>query len=267
MAAVPEELVDAALRAAAQLNRGVADIPAEVIARHAGMSRSTLLRRLGGSRSVLDEAVRARGTDPGGLPPVRVRAVGAAAELIGEIGLGAVTFEAIAERAECSVPSLYAVFGTRDGLLREVFEQHSPVRDVEAFLSRRHGDLHDTVRAFYGMLTRALDRPPRVVPAIFAEALARPQSPAVQAVVGHGVPRMLGLLAEWLTGEVAAGRVRDLPILLLAQQLMAPILMHLFVRPAGENLPSVDLPDMDTVCDVFTDTFVRAVATGESERR
>ncbi len=265
--AVPEELVDAALRAAAELGRGVADVPAEVIARHAGMSRSTLLRRLGGSRSVLDEAVRARGTDPGGLPPVRVRAVGAAAELIGEIGLGAVTLEAIADRAECSVPSLHAVFGTRDGLLREVFEQYSPVRDVEAFLSQRHGDLRDTVRAFYGMLTRALDRPPRVVPAIFAEALARPHSPAVQAVVGHGAPRMLGLLAEWLTGEVAAGRVRDLPVLLLAQQLMAPMLMHLFVRPAGANLAFVDLPDIDSVCDVFADAFVRAVTTGESERR
>ncbi|OKH63999.1 hypothetical protein EB74_11570, partial [Mycobacterium sp. SWH-M5] len=66
MAAVADELVDAALRAAGDLGRDVADVPVAVIARHAGMSRSTLLRRLGGSRSALDDAVRARGTDPGG---------------------------------------------------------------------------------------------------------------------------------------------------------------------------------------------------------
>ena len=35
-------------------------MPVIVIARHAGISRSTLLRRLGGSRAALDEAVRAQ---------------------------------------------------------------------------------------------------------------------------------------------------------------------------------------------------------------
>lgn len=264
MAAVADELVDAALRAAGETGRDVADVPVAVIARHAGMSRSTLLRRLGGSRSALDDAVRARGTDPGGAPPVRVRAIDAAAGLIGENGLGAVTLDAIADRAECSVPSLYAIFGTRDGLLREVFEHHSPIRDVEEFLGHDHGDLRDTVRGFYGVLVRALARPPRVAPAIFAEAFARPHSPAVRAVVGHGAPRMFGLLARWLSAEVAAGRVRDLPMLLLVQQLMAPALMHVFTRPAAETL--VPVPDIDTVCDVLADTFVRAVAHREGEQ-
>lgn len=265
MAAVPDELVDAALRAAGDLGRDVADVPVAAIARHAGISRSTLLRRLGGSRSALDDAVRARGTDPGGAPPVRVRAIDAAAGLIGEIGLGAVTLEAIAERAECSVPSLYAVFGTRDGLLREVFEHHSPISDVEEFFGQDHGGLRDTVRGFYGVLVRALARPPRVTPAIFAEAFARPNSPAVRTVVGHGAPRMFGLLARWLSAEVAAGRVRDLPMLLLIQQLMAPALMHVFTRPAAEHVALVPVPDIDTVCDVLADTFVRAVANRESE--
>ena len=53
------ELVEAALRAAEKLGRDVADVPMPDIAAEAGISRSTLLRRCGGSRAALDAAVRA----------------------------------------------------------------------------------------------------------------------------------------------------------------------------------------------------------------
>lgn len=58
--------------------------------------------------------------------PVRTRALDAAAALISESGLAAATLEAIAVRARCAVHSLYVAFGSRDELLRIVFERHSP---------------------------------------------------------------------------------------------------------------------------------------------
>ena len=76
---VPADVVGAALRAAESLGRDVADVPLIAIAREAGMSRSTLVRRLNGSRQPLDDAVRAAGVEPGGRPPVRERAVQGAA--------------------------------------------------------------------------------------------------------------------------------------------------------------------------------------------
>ena len=76
---VPADVVAAALRAAENLGRNVADVPLIAIAREAGMSRSTLIRRLNGSRQPLDDAVRAAGVELGGRPPVRERAVLAAA--------------------------------------------------------------------------------------------------------------------------------------------------------------------------------------------
>jgi AcrR family transcriptional regulator len=258
-AAVTNDVVEAALRAADELGQDVADVPVIVIAQHAGMSRSTLLRRLGGSRAALDDAVRARGIDPGGTPPVHTRALDAAAELIDENGLAAATLEAIAKRANCSVPSLYAVFSGRDGLLSAVFERHSPIREVEEYFAQPAPHLRDTVCGLYHVLADALGRAPRVLPAILAEALARPTSPAVQSLVGHVIPRLLMVVGGWLTGEVYAGRVRDLPLPLLAQQLMAPMLIHLFMRPAAENSGLVEFPDIDTVCEVFADNFVRAV--------
>ncbi|NDZ83545.1 TetR/AcrR family transcriptional regulator, partial [Streptomyces sp. SID10853] len=67
------DLVAAALIAAEERGRDVADVPLAAIATAAGVSRSTLLRRLGGSRGALDEAVRRAGVDPGGRQPVRER--------------------------------------------------------------------------------------------------------------------------------------------------------------------------------------------------
>jgi AcrR family transcriptional regulator len=266
MTPVPDALVEAALRAADELGKDVADIPVIAIARHAGISRSTLLRRLGGSRGRLDEAIRARGIDPGGVPPVRTRALDAAAQLIDESGLAAATLEAIATRAECSVPSLYAVFGGRDGLVSAVFERYSPIHDVEEFFAHPPRDLPDTVRGLYHVLAEALGRAPRVLPAMLAEALARPTSPAVQSLMGHIIPRLLAVVGGWLAGEVRAGRVRDLPLPLLAQQLMAPMMIHLFTRPAAVTSGLLELPDTDTVCDVFADNFVRAVGLPNAGR-
>ncbi|MGH3635153.1 MAG: TetR/AcrR family transcriptional regulator, partial [Mycobacterium sp.] len=124
--AVPADIIQAALRSAERLGRDVADVPIVVIAHALGVSRSTLLRQLGGSRRALDEAIRDRGIDPGGRPPVRLRAVEAAAALISAGGVASATLEAIAAEADCSVHSLYAVFGGRDGLLHAVYDRYIP---------------------------------------------------------------------------------------------------------------------------------------------
>lgn len=267
LAAVSDDLVQAALRAARALGKDVADVPVIAIAREAGVSRSTLIRRLGGSRTTLDEAVRAAGVDPGGQPPVRTRALDAAAELVGSSGLAAATLEAIAIRAQCSVHSLYAVFGGRDELLRALFERHSPLLQIEDFFDGDQGDLRTTVRQLYGLIAHTLNHEPRVAPALLAEALARPDSPAIQNLLGHNAPRLLATLGAWLTAEIQAGRIRELPLPLLIQQLVAPIAVHMLVRPAVSRLAGLEVPDLDTVCDTFTDTFVRAVAASARPQR
>jgi AcrR family transcriptional regulator len=254
---VPDELVQAALRAADELGRDVADVPTVAIADRAGMSRSTLLRRLGGSRAALHEAVRAAGIDPGGRS-VRVRAVHAAAVLISEAGLAAATLEAIAGRAGCAVESLYAVFGNRDTLLGAVFDQYSPIVDIDDVLATEHSDLTATVLHVYRTVAEVLTREPRVTPAIFAEMLARPTSPAVQSLVQHKAPRLFEVIGEWLSAEIEAGRIRDLPVPLLMNQFLAPMVIHMLMRPAITGLTFVELPDVQQTCDVFADAFVRA---------
>jgi hypothetical protein len=77
----------------------------------------------------------------------------------------------------------------------------------------------------------------------------------------YHVPRMLAGVGQWLAGEVTAGRVRDLPLPLLIQQMPAPIAIHTMVRPAAVNIPEIELPELDEACVVFADDFLRAVAT------
>jgi AcrR family transcriptional regulator len=258
---VAEELVQAALRAAEKRGKDVADVPVLAIAHEAGMSRSTLLRRLGGSRAALDEAVRAAGVDPGGQAPVRMRALNAAAALISESGLAAATLEAIATRTDCAAHSLYMAFGSRDELLRILFERHSPIPDFEDVLDTATDDLTDTVLRLYQALAAGLGREPRVAPAIIAEVFARPASPTVQTLSQHAVPRMLGVLGAWLDEQVQRGRIRDLPMPLLIQQLMGPMVLHMLGRPALANLAVIELPDLDTTCTELAANFVRALAT------
>ncbi|MFD3683514.1 TetR family transcriptional regulator [Nocardiopsis sp. NPDC058631] len=263
---VPDDLVGAAVRAAEHLGKDVADVPLVAIAEKAGVSRSTLLRRVGGSRRALDEAVRASGVDPGGRRPVRERAIEASARLISEQGLASSTLEAVASSAGCSVHSLYAAFGGRDELLSAVFERYSPILDLEAAIARTGEDLRARVHGIYRLIAAGLSREPRVVPAMLADVFARPEGPSTEVLARHLFPRMLAGLGGWLAEEVAAGRIRDLPVPLLMQQLIGPIAVHTMLRPALRSVPGVEFPDPEQTCAVFADAFLRAAATPPESR-
>jgi AcrR family transcriptional regulator len=183
----------------------------------------------------------------------------AAAELISEQGLGSTTLDAIAARANCSVDSLFAIFSNRDELLGAVFARYSPIVDIDDVLATNHPDLTATVRDVYKTLARVLNREPRLTPALLAEAMARPSSPAVRSIVRHNTPRMFSVIGHWLSSEIQAGRIRDLPVTLLIHQFTAPLVVHMLLRPVAADAEVTDLPDVNQTCDIFADAFVRAV--------
>lgn len=252
------EIVDAAVRVAKERGRGVADVPLTAIAAAGGISRSTLLRRIGGRRRALDEAVQAAGYDPGGRPPVRERAVEAAAHLISRHGLAALTLDAVAYEADCSSPSLHAAFEGRDGLLSAVFERYSPLPDLERLMADRPEGLEETVRGVYRALIAAVGREPRVMPALIADVFGNPSGPARPVWEHMLFPRMLGSLGAWLREESEVGRLRPLP--LLGQQLIGPLAMHMLTRPVLAHVWRADFPSVEEACDAFAKAFLRAAA-------
>ncbi|HWR47419.1 MAG TPA: helix-turn-helix domain-containing protein [Pseudonocardiaceae bacterium] len=259
---VPAELVQAAIRAAEERGEDVANVPLHVLAAAAGISRSTLVRRVGGSRRALDKAVCAAGVDPGGRQPVRRRAVEAAARLISEQGLAAVTLETVAAAAGCSVHSLYATFAGREGLLSAVYESYTPLFDIEKLVARPSSSLEQTVRGIYGAFAAGLGQQPRVAPAILADAFSRPDGAAGRLVQRY-FSRAVGSVGGWLAAEVAAGRIRPMPVTLLIQQLLGPLMLHLLSRPLMSEDARLELPDPDEVCAGFAKAFVCAVGLPE----
>ena len=260
---VSSELVAAAVEAARQRGQDVAEVPLTAIAAAAGISRSTLLRRIGGSRAALDDAVRQAGVDPGGRPPVRERAIEAAARLISEHGLGAVTLDAVADAAECSLPSLHTVFEGRDGLLAVIFDRYSPLLDLERLAADPPERVEDTVRAIHRALVAAFGREPRVLPALFADVLGRPGGPGSRMLQAN-FPRLLGSLDVLLMPKVRASQLRPLPLPLLAELMVGPLAMHMLTRPALRSALGPDLPSVEESCAVFADAFLRAVAAPEA---
>lgn len=257
-----QDIVDAAVEVARERGQRVSDVPVAAIAARAGMSRSTLLRRLGGSRAALDAAVRASGVDPGERTTVRERAIEATATLIGEVGLGAVTLDAVAREAGCSLPSLHVTFEGRDGLLTAVFERYGPIVELESLVKDEPRSLDDKVRGIYRALIAAFGREPRVFPALMGDVLTRPDGPASRLLTAN-FPRLLDSLGRLLDDEVRAGRLRPMPLPLLVQQLVGPLVAHLLFRPVIG--PTLALPDLDDVCDTFAEAFLRATTISPHE--
>jgi len=247
------DLVALAIQVAEERGRDVSDVPIATIAQAAGMSRSTLVRRLNGSRQTLDDAVRAAGIDPGGRP-VRVRAIEAAACLVSEQGLATVTLEAVAEAANCSVHSLYSIFGSRDELFAAVYERYSPLNDMLRIAKDPSAPLERTVADFYRTTAATLTREPRVAAAMLSDVLGNPRGIATR-IFARYFPRVRAAMGNYFEAQVKAGRIRDMPVPLLMQQLAGPLLAHILMRPAAAR--EVDL---EQACAVFTSTFLRAVA-------
>jgi AcrR family transcriptional regulator len=263
---VPADLVEAAVVAARRRSQDVSQVPVAAIAAAAGISRSTLLRRLGGTRAALDDALRGAGVTPGRRPPVRERAIEAAARLIADRGLGAITLEAVAATAGCSLPSLHAVFQGRDRLLAAVFDRYTAVLDAEALAADPPERVEDLVRAIYRAMCTALRREPRVMPAMLADLLARPTGPAAQ-ILAANYPRLITSVGALITAHVRAGRLRPYPLPVLVQLMVGPLVTHLLLRPVEREVLGADLPDVDDACDMFTDAFLRAVLLDRPERQ
>jgi AcrR family transcriptional regulator len=255
-----DSVVAAAIAEAEQTGKPVAELSLDRIAVRAGMSRSTIFRRVG-SRQALEDAVRQAGIDPGRRPSVRDRAIDAAAGLIVAHGVGALTVDDVARRVGCAVTSVHTQLGGRDGLLAAVFERHAPLPRVERLIETepdRFADLAGGVRAIYAVIMSLSDADLGVLEALFAEALARPSGTVMRLLRERILPRISATIGGWLATQVRAGRCADLPLPVLLPLFVAPISVHVLARRrlVEAGLP---VPGQDSVIDAMTDAFCHAV--------
>jgi AcrR family transcriptional regulator len=255
-------IVQAAIAEAKATGTPVAELSLDRIARRAGVSRSTVYRRVR-TRRALDDAVRQAGGDPGSRIGVRERAIVAATDLIVADGVAALTVEAVTRRVGCAATSVYAAFGDREGLLAAVFDRHAPLPVVEDLLAaapRPFDDFESGVRAIYTAVFDSVADDTGVLQALFAEILAKPNGIGMQFFRERILPRITSTVGAWLNEQIHAGRCADLPLTLLIPLLIAPISVHLLARPrlttAGQAVP-----DRQTVIEAMTSAFCGAAAT------
>jgi AcrR family transcriptional regulator len=261
--AIDLDLVREIVRIAEERQVPVGLMPVEEIAGALGISRMTLYRRIG-SRQALNDAIREMGIRTGEEPDARERAVQAAADLIRRDGIAALTVESVALKAHCALPTIYAQFGSRNGLLTAVFERHVPVLAVrDALGDVEPGDtdsLRGTVAGAYAVILDAIGNDRELFRALLAEALRDPSGEIDQFLVQGYVPAVAGHIVPWIERHIASGVIRRLPIVLVLHQFLAPVLLHTAARPLVGASGIFPLPSLAETCDLFAEMFVCAVA-------
>ena len=243
-------------------DRGVAvgDLSLTEIADALGLSRSTLIRRIG-SRSALDAELRSRGEAGVGRPPAAERIIAAAAGLYVERGVGQVRLEDVAAVADCTVQAIYSQVGGRDALLTAVAHRYSPFPVVARILNDPPDDLASAARQIYQAVIGAVFDESRVLLALIGECLSRPGGAVDQYLRTEYAPQVSELLRVWLRPHIAAGAVRALTPLTLASLFVGPVaLLNLAWLASGRPMTETE---QDDVAANLADAFVRAVRSDQ----
>ena len=239
----------------------LAEMSMDELASLLGMTRMTLYRRAGTRQDIM-AALERMGIDTRARPDVHERVVVATAALLRERPIAEITLERIAEEAGCSLPALYARFSGRQGVLRAVIERYSPLLPVREVAASGIGDttsLRNDVRLLYGTVINKLQGETKVMRSLLAELLRDPGSDVAQAIRDWYIPQLTSVLIPIFARHMERGTMRPLPIPVVVQMFIGPMVLHIGTRAFVINQMEIELPDAEATVDLFTDLFCRAV--------
>ncbi|HEX2142351.1 MAG TPA: hypothetical protein VHK28_08800, partial [Candidatus Limnocylindria bacterium] len=152
--------------------------------------------------------------------------------------------------------TLYRLFPGKAALLRSMVESFAPFEAIHRSLAT-HGEqpadvvLPEIARTVVGIAEGRMG----LMRAIFHEATGG--SPTSVAGVRPVLQSALGALSVYISGEMAAGRVRRMEPLLALQAFIGPIYFHLMTRPVAEEVMGLRTP-----ADQAVQQVVQAVLHG-----
>jgi len=229
-----------------------ASAPVARIADEAGVSRATFYRHFG-SRASLLESVE---LEP--RPDARARILAAAKDMLIGTSLAELSMDELAKAGGVSRGTLYRLVPGKGALLRELIETYSPFETIRAILADHRDDPPEIVfpligHAIVGVAGERLG----LMRAIFHEVTSG--GPAI-AEMGPLFEQTLGLLAQYITGQMAAVRIRPMHPILALQAFVGPIFFHLMTRPLIEQL--VPLPmDPEAAVEELVASALEGLAT------
>jgi AcrR family transcriptional regulator len=210
-----------------------ASAPVAAIAVRAGVSRATFYRHFGSRDSLL----RSVALEP--QPAAETRILAAAKDMLVRQSLDELSMEELAAAAGVSRGTLYRLVPGKAALLRRLIEEYSPFDAIRSIVLSHHDDPPEVVFPLIGqtMVGVAGERL-GLMRAIFHEVTGG-AGPAIAGM--HPLfETTLGILAEYIVRQMAAGTIRPMHPILALQAVIGPVFFHLMTRPAIER--AVGLP-------------------------
>jgi len=226
------------------------EAPVEEIVRRAGISRATFYRHFGSRGNLLETVAH----EP--RPNARSRILAAAQEMLMGASLADISMDELARAADVSRGTLYRVFPGKAALMDGLIEAYSPLESVRDVIEQHGADPPSVVLPLLG----------QAIVGVAGKRLGLMRSMFVELTSGSetsisGMRRSfaatLAVLAEYMTAQMAAGRMRQMHPVIALQAFIGPIFFHLLSRPMIERL--TDLP---MEADAAVDELVRLSLEG-----
>ncbi|MQA87451.1 MAG: TetR family transcriptional regulator [Streptosporangiales bacterium] len=222
----------------------------------AGVSARTLYRLFGSRAALLHEL----GCSP--RPTARELILDTGLELVGRRGLVELSMDELAEAAGVSRATLYRLFPGKSALFAALIRTYSPWEAVADVLETMpDGQPAEVVPAVGRAIGAAMEgRAALLLHMVFELLKGDPDTiEGAKHTMARGIPD----LVQYLSGEMAAGRLRRMHPVVAFQLLAGPIVAHQLTRPLAErSLGFTTSPEQ--VTDQIVQAWLRAMAVDEN---
>lgn len=230
----------------------------DTIATAAGVSRATFYRAFPSRAQLL----RALEVQPE--PDTRQRVLDASIRVLATQSLADLSMDALASQAGVSRANLYRLFPGKTALFKAILLAYSPFEPV------------------MGVFARAADRPPEeVIPEVVLTAYrtvaghtgivrtllleVTSMTPEVAQAFAETGLRAFGTFAQYLAGQMAAGRLKRMHPMLAVQSLVGGVMFHLLAAPVMSQA-TVDVPAGEDAVMQFANLWLRGMRPEATNR-
>jgi AcrR family transcriptional regulator len=210
------------------------------LAQGAGVSVRTLYRLFGSREALMQEL----GYVPE--PSVREHILAAALKIVGSRGLEALSMDDLATAAAVSRATLYRLFPGKSALFKGLMEAYSPWEAVGVVIEARpDGHPRDVMPAVARAMADTMDgRIGLLLPMVLEMVKENPDTKeGMRNALTGGLPK----LVQYLSRQMAEGRLRRMNPIVAFQLLAGPIVVHLLTRPLAERALGLEMPVMEAV--------------------